>query len=65
MSATIAPVTMGGSSASMNAKPRRSTTKPTMKNAAPTAAIPHSAAGIPPPDFAASTGAMNAKLAPR
>lgn len=65
ISATIAPATTGGMSASIQPVPVTTTTRPARASSTPVAAIPNSADGIPCAVEAARIGAMNAKDEPR
>ena len=65
ISATIAPVTTGGTSASIQPAPVASTTSPTAVRASPVTRIPNSAFPIVPDAVAAPMGAMKANDEPR
>jgi hypothetical protein len=65
ISATIAPVTAGGITTSIQRVPPRCTTTPTNTSATPTATNPPSALPLPRLAVAAITGAITEKLDPR
>ena len=65
ISATIAPVTTGGSVTSIQWVPTRCTTAPMMISTTPTATRPPSALPVPCDATAAVTGAITEKLEPR
>ena len=65
ISATIAPVTTGGSAMSIQRVPTRWTTRPMTIKATPTATKPPSALPVPCEATAAVTGAITEKLEPR
>ncbi len=65
MSATIAPVTTGGMSASIQPAPVATTIAPTAVSSRPVASTPNSALPIEPLAVAAPMGAMKAKEEPR
>ena len=65
MRATIAPLTTGGISMSIQCVPLRCTMTPTMASSTPTTIIPARATDSPPAAVAARIGARNAKDEPR
>ena len=65
ISATIAPVTIGGMTRLIQPAPNFCTTAPTTARVAPARTTPPSAPGTPNCCWEAMIGAMNAKLEPR
>ncbi len=65
ISATMAPVTTGGSATSSQRVPSRCTLTPTATSTTPTATTPPSALPVPWAATAAVTGAITEKLDPR
>ncbi|GGH95779.1 hypothetical protein GCM10007170_22100 [Arthrobacter liuii] len=65
ISATMAPVTMGGMSRLIQSAPNFCTTAPTSARTVPASTTPPSAPGMPNCCWEAMMGAINAKLEPR